>query len=339
MTEAGGLSESDDGSASKANGACPLVTFALFAYNQENYVREAIEAAFAQTYQPLEIILSDDCSTDGTFAIMQEMAAAYSGPHRVIARQSSQNRKVLRHVLDVARLAQGKYMVVAAGDDISMAGRTAKLVEVFEQENADFCWSAYHMLSDAKQTKRVLKEDYAMQGAVLGFPVSRIYGASAAYRTSMVARIPEIAKPISYEDTFLEIFAAISGAKVVFCPDELIEYRLLAESLSMKASANGAAAEVNLLTHFQRISETALLAIDTFCTPDHFSQRPDLVRFRELARFHQRASGWREMSVLARLSLLLAAPNAKTFKWMVPRAVLGWRLFVAVKGLRLRLTS
>ena len=42
----------------------PLVTFALFAYNQEKYIREAVEGAFAQTYAPLEIILSDDCSTD-----------------------------------------------------------------------------------------------------------------------------------------------------------------------------------------------------------------------------------------------------------------------------------
>ena len=55
----------------------PLVTFALFAYNQERYIREAVEGAFAQTYEPLEIILSDDCSTDRTFEIMQEMVANY----------------------------------------------------------------------------------------------------------------------------------------------------------------------------------------------------------------------------------------------------------------------
>jgi len=39
----------------------PLLTFALFGYNQEQYIREAVEGAFAQTYSPLEIILSDDC--------------------------------------------------------------------------------------------------------------------------------------------------------------------------------------------------------------------------------------------------------------------------------------
>ena len=37
-----------------------LVTFALFVYNQEKYIREAVEGAFAQSYEPMEIILSDD---------------------------------------------------------------------------------------------------------------------------------------------------------------------------------------------------------------------------------------------------------------------------------------
>mgnify|MGYP005853322247 CR=1 FL=1 len=45
----------------------PLVTFALFAYNQEQYIREAVEGAFSQTYEPLEMILSEDCSNDRTF--------------------------------------------------------------------------------------------------------------------------------------------------------------------------------------------------------------------------------------------------------------------------------
>ena len=55
----------------------PLLTFALAALNQERFIREAVEAAFAQTYSPLEIILSDDCSDDRTFDIIREMAAAY----------------------------------------------------------------------------------------------------------------------------------------------------------------------------------------------------------------------------------------------------------------------
>ena len=36
----------------------PLVTFALFAYNHEQYIREAVEGALAQDYPNLEIIIS-----------------------------------------------------------------------------------------------------------------------------------------------------------------------------------------------------------------------------------------------------------------------------------------
>ena len=54
----------------------PLVSFFVTAYRQEHLVRAAIEGAFAQTWQPLEILLSDDCSPDGTWRVMQEMAAA-----------------------------------------------------------------------------------------------------------------------------------------------------------------------------------------------------------------------------------------------------------------------
>ena len=72
-------------------------------------MRASIEAAFAQTWSPLEILLSDDCSPDGTFAVMQEMAAAYSGPHRVILNRNPKNLGITAHVdrimeLDLRRL-------------------------------------------------------------------------------------------------------------------------------------------------------------------------------------------------------------------------------------------
>ena len=77
----------------------PLVTFALFTFNQQRFVREAIAGAFAQNYSPLEIIISDDCSTDRTFEIAQETAASYSGPHCVTVRRTSKNRGTFAHVL------------------------------------------------------------------------------------------------------------------------------------------------------------------------------------------------------------------------------------------------
>jgi len=86
----------------------PLVTFALFGYNQEPYIREAVEGAFAQTYQPLEILLSYDCSTDRTFDIMRELAAAYAGPHRIRLNRNSTNLGLAGHAKVRAQRAQGR---------------------------------------------------------------------------------------------------------------------------------------------------------------------------------------------------------------------------------------
>ena len=51
----------------------PLVTLVLVSYNQEKYIREAVDAAFAQTYSPLTIEISDDASVDKTYEIIQQM--------------------------------------------------------------------------------------------------------------------------------------------------------------------------------------------------------------------------------------------------------------------------
>jgi glycosyltransferase involved in cell wall biosynthesis len=45
----------------------PLVSLCIFTYNQEKYIREAVEGALSQDYPNLEIIISDDNSTDSTY--------------------------------------------------------------------------------------------------------------------------------------------------------------------------------------------------------------------------------------------------------------------------------
>ena len=110
----------------------PLLTFALFAYNQEGFVREAVEAAFAQTYEPLEIVLSDDHSTDRTYDVMREMADGYGGPHRVRARRNEVNYGTAQHVSTVGSQAGGDLVIIAAGDDLSEPHRAARLFEAWD---------------------------------------------------------------------------------------------------------------------------------------------------------------------------------------------------------------
>ena len=110
-----------------------LVTFALLAYNQERYIGEAVQGAFSQTYCPLEIILSDDCSSDRTFEIMAKMAEAYDGPHKIILNRNEKNLGIGGHVNRIVELSSGELIVTAAGDDISLPERVNKTYMAYKE--------------------------------------------------------------------------------------------------------------------------------------------------------------------------------------------------------------
>ena len=109
----------------------PLVTFALYAYNQEKYIREAVEAALCQDFFSIEVILSDDFSTDQTFQIMSELADAYIGPHKIVLNRNPKNLGVCEHINRVLQKARGEIVIHAAGDDVSLVERTRYLYERF----------------------------------------------------------------------------------------------------------------------------------------------------------------------------------------------------------------
>jgi glycosyltransferase involved in cell wall biosynthesis len=93
------------------------VTFLLTAYNQAQFIEAAVSSALTQTYSPLTIIISDDCSTDDTFAVIGRAVAAYSGPHRVVVRKNEANIAI-GHVRDLLPLVETEFVVLGHGDDV-----------------------------------------------------------------------------------------------------------------------------------------------------------------------------------------------------------------------------
>ena len=97
----------------------PLVSICCITYNHENYIREAIEGFLLQkTNFPIEIIIHDDSSTDGTAEIVKEYAEKY--PELIIPiyqsiNQYSQGIKPWPNF--VFPRARGKYIALCEGDD------------------------------------------------------------------------------------------------------------------------------------------------------------------------------------------------------------------------------
>ncbi|WP_180009147.1 glycosyltransferase [Acinetobacter sp. YH12238] len=247
---------------SELNDERPLVTFALFAYNQEQYIREAIEGAFSQTYEPLEIILSDDKSSDRTFEIMQEMVAAYKGPHRVIARQSSENRGLLNHILDVAHESNGEYIVVAAGDDISRNYRTSLTILEMRKNNLDVLSACSLEISQnsnqviGKRGAVTITQDIWLKNSP---NILQIHGATAAYRRSFLVAIPLPIKKVFLEDTAFRILAFWMQKQVGVMNEPLILYRIDGNNIGPKGLRGKIKTydhEKILCKYYERVSET-----------------------------------------------------------------------------------
>jgi GT2 family glycosyltransferase len=126
----------------------PLLTFGLSGYNHARFIENAILGALSQTYTPLEIILSDDHSSDETFQIMRRMAAAYRGPHRIILNRNESNRGIGGNINRIFELAHGKFIIMAAGDDVSLPTRAQINYEGWEasRREATFVRSSFSVI-------------------------------------------------------------------------------------------------------------------------------------------------------------------------------------------------
>ncbi len=192
----------------------PLITFALFSYNQEEYIREAVEGALSQTYSPLEIIISDDCSTDRTFEIIQELTLGYSGPHKVITNQNANNNGLARHVNKVLELSAGEWIATAAGDDISLPDRIEKTwLAIFNNPKSKGVHCAVRRVNESGA---FLNNIFPKKIDISIIDQESMLGAAAAYHRDVLDFYEPMDSLVQNEDMVLSLRALLLGDIVSF---------------------------------------------------------------------------------------------------------------------------
>ena len=214
-----------------------LVSLILVTYNQHQFVREAVEGALAQTYSPLEIIISDDCSPDQTFEEIEAAIKNYSGPHEIIVNRNATNMGLGAHFHKAIGLSHGDWIVGASGDDISEPERISALVAGVMSENdavAAACgWQRIdaqgNPLATSQPTRFTLGAvhrlgeydwvDGFQRGVDTGIP-----GMCAMWHRSLFTDFPAMGEGIVGEDIVLGFRAYLTGS-VVFISQSLLRYR------------------------------------------------------------------------------------------------------------------
>ena len=106
----------------------PLFTIATITYNSSKWVRDAIESVLASSFQDFEYLISDDCSTDDTWAIIQE----YKDP-RIKAWRNEKNIGEYPNRNKVLHQANGQYIFYIDGDDILYKHSLRELSEYIKE--------------------------------------------------------------------------------------------------------------------------------------------------------------------------------------------------------------
>lgn len=196
----------------------PLVTLALFAYNQEQTVQAAAHSLLTQDYSPLEIILSDDASSDATFSILSEIAAGYRGPHVVRLNRNSENMGVGGHVQRIASLASGRFIFAAAGDDVSMEDRVSSCMPYFNMPEVHALSTDELHVDVSGKELGFFKREHMRDASILQFIQGEAaLGCTEAWSRDVFDRFPPLQQGLLNEDVALGVRALLLG-KLAYIP-------------------------------------------------------------------------------------------------------------------------
>lgn len=104
--------------------AQPLFTVATITYNSGKWVQQAIDSILSSSFTDFELLISDDCSTDDTWAVIQR----YNDP-RIRAWRNEKNIGEYPNRNKVLEAAKGKYILFVDGDDILYRNSLRNLAE------------------------------------------------------------------------------------------------------------------------------------------------------------------------------------------------------------------
>jgi glycosyltransferase involved in cell wall biosynthesis len=214
----------------------PKVIVLMVAYNQKNYVRQALESVLEQkTDFPYQIIIGDDCSTDGTKEIIASIAL--QNPGKIILHSYKKNIGGTKNNILLLNLCQNtaaKYIAHLDSDDYWTDPEKLQRQVDFLDRRADFvlCFTNWKMLDDntgkfsnswikRKKTEwpltELIKNDFIMHS-------------SAMFRNHLSDTLPGWLETAFYGDWPFFVLVALHG-KIGYLDRITAAYRIHAKGL------------------------------------------------------------------------------------------------------------
>lgn len=182
----------------EAPGPGPLVSIVSVFHNRAAHVRDSIQSLLSQTYEPIEIIVVDDGSTDGT---NERLAELHDPRLRLVTQQNAGFTVSLNRAI---RLSSGKYVAIHGSGDVSYPERITRQVRLLESRTdvgvvgcrVDNSASRYRVAQDGP---RITNQDFFHQLTGTGCPFTH---GEAMFRRTLFDRIGGYRETFTYAQDF-----------------------------------------------------------------------------------------------------------------------------------------
>ncbi|PID90774.1 MAG: glycosyl transferase [Bacteroidetes bacterium] len=123
----------------------PLVSVIMPCYNAERFIAQAIESVVAQTYQEWELLVSDDCSTDGSVPLVKSYAAA-DGRIRLVKASTNGGAAMARNA--AIRVAKGRFLAFLDSDDLWHPEKLERQIAFMLGHQHAFTYTSYAIVDE-----------------------------------------------------------------------------------------------------------------------------------------------------------------------------------------------
>ena len=243
--------------------AMPTVSVVMPAYMHAEFAGEAIASVIAQTRPPLEIIVIDDGSTDGTADCCREALRDAPFPARFIARE---NRGAAATLNEGIALARGDYIQLLNSDDRLPPNRIATMLAALVDRDAEWGYARVTLIdrlgraldhsNNARAAMLIATQDAALMSQSLGLALLRANSAISTGNLMLRKRLWEALggfRDLRYNHDWDFCLRATLECEPVLVPFALYDYRIHGRNTiteaDNKARAEGQQLMVDFVAH------------------------------------------------------------------------------------------
>ena len=121
------------------------VDILLATYNGEKYIREQLDSILQQTYNKINIYISDDYSTDSTPNILKEYELKYDN---INVTYQEQNIGSIRNFEYLMTKVKSQYYMLSDQDDVWYEDKVEKSLKKLKEENADLVFTDLEVVDE-----------------------------------------------------------------------------------------------------------------------------------------------------------------------------------------------